>query len=330
MKRPIYLLIVLLFGIVGVYGQDKPKFEFNGYIQVRGVTNFDDYNSFMLRRLKLWVKSTPEFSRHWSYKVQTTLSSLKDEHFFLQDVMIKYSVGTFSIEVGQFVPQFSLERFQSDYRLPLMERAAVINALIPDGTLGVRDLGLQANYKAKNNLVQTHLGIFNGYGIKEYRFANQGFMIVQKSSLNLPLFTGYLGMGYSFQYRRAENLAIPKVLPDTVNYSGPDVRYNIFVVYRGRKLWLQGEYLNANFSGSRAWGYYMFSALRLNKSRFVAGYEFYKDLISVTRDLPSFRLGYEYLINDYKLKLSVDNYFQLQAGEVKNYLLSLQLQMFIN
>ncbi len=331
--KKLYLLVLLLFIFSVAFpqqtGNNKKLLDFGGYIQVRALSNFDDYNSFMVRRLKFWVKSGPDFPEHWSYKVQTVLSS-KKEVFFMEDIKVKYTAGPFSLEIGQFVPHFSLERFQSEYCLPVMERASVIGALIPNGTLGVRDLGLQANYESKNNLVQTHLGVFNGYGIKEYRFTNRGFMIVHKSSLSLPVFTGRLGVGYSFQYRKAEELIIPKVLPDTVAYTGNDVRYNVFLVYKSKKLWLQGEYLNANFSGSRAWGYYMFSALRLNKSQFVAGYEFYKDLISETVDLPSFRLGYEYLINDYKLKLSVDNYFQLQAGEVKNYLLSLQLQVFIN
>lgn len=331
MKRLVF--ITFLLGLtVAAFAQQKSllsKPEFNGYIQIRAVSNMADYNSFMVRRLKLWIKSEPQSSHGWFYKVQTTLTSKEDEKFFLQDVKLGYKAGQFSLDVGQFVPQYSLERFESDYKIPTLERAKVINCLIPDGTLGVRDLGAQVNYHTKNKLIETHLGIFNGYGIKEYRFHNQGFMITHKTELNLPMQNSELKLGYSLQYRQAENLALPKILPDTISYTGSDVRYDLFAMFKTSRLWLQAEYLSMYLGQKRTWGYYVFSAFNVHKSQFVASYEYYKDLIPQTADLPAFRLGYNYLLNSYKLRLSLDNYFQLDGYHVKNYLLSLQLQVFL-
>ena len=230
------VLISFLLGLTIVAFSQRQSLlsepEFNGYIQIRAVSNLADYNSFMVRRLKLWVKSEPQSSHGWFYKIQTTLTSKEDEKFFLQDVKLGYRDGRFSFDIGQFVPQYSLERFESDYKIPTLERAKVINCLIPDGTLGVRDLGAQVNYHTKNKLLETHLGIFNGYGIKEYRFRNQGFMVTHKTELNFPLQNSELKVGYSLQYRKIQGLAFPKILPDTISYSGSDVRYDLFAMFK--------------------------------------------------------------------------------------------------
>jgi len=328
-----FLFIALAF-IPGLISAQENKFakniDFNGYIQIRGVSNFDDYTSFSVRRLKLWLKSKPEFSEHWSYKIQTTFSSLAQEKFFLQDVKIGYKTGLFSFDIGQFVPQYSLQRFQPDYKIAPIERARVVNALIPDGTLGVRDIGLQVNFKTKNKLFETHLGIFNGYGIKEYRFNNQGYMLAHKSKFNIPANQGKIKIGYSLQYRYAENLQLRFIFPDSILFSGSDFRYNVFAMYESKPFEIQAEYLTANFDGQKASGYYILSAINLNKNQIVLSYETYNDLIKETTDKPYYRLGYNYLIKKYKLELSFDNYFQLNDNKIEKYFASIQLQIFLN
>ena len=57
--------------------------------------------------------------------------------------------------------------------------------------------------------------------------------------------------------------------------------------------------------------------------------EDYKDLIQETSDKPNYRIGYNYLIKDYKIKISLDNYFRLNSGKIENYYASLQLQLFL-
>ncbi|MCF6356742.1 MAG: hypothetical protein L3J54_02955 [Draconibacterium sp.] len=91
----------------------------------------------------------------------------------------------------------------------------------------------------------------------------------------------------------------------------------------------QAEYLNAGFEGQKAEGYYLLSAIYYKKNQLVLSYEYYKDLIDKTADKPFCRIGYNYLIKDYKIKLSFDNYFQINQGNIEKYFASIQLQIFL-
>jgi len=309
--------------------ENKLKVDWNAYSQIKFSIDFNDNYNFSLRRLKLWLKSSPDFSEHWSYKIQTTLSSLKNENFFLQDVKLGYKASIWSFDIGQFVPEYSLQRFQSDYLLPVTERATVINSLIPNGTFGARDIGIQANIKTKNNVWQTHFGIFNGYGIKEYRFNNKGVLLTNKSELNLITGTGAIKAGYSVMFRKADNQIYPKIMPDTILYSGNDFRYNFFLLYKTKFFEIQGEYLTAVFDNNQhSEGYYIMSAINLRKHQIVLAYEDYKDIISSSSDFPYYHIGYNYLINKHKIKLFFDNDFQIINNKIQNYLASVQLQVF--
>jgi hypothetical protein len=326
------LFILLLSFTSQVFSQETDiikNIDFNGYIQIRGISNFDDYTSFSMRRLKLWVKSKPEFSKHWSYKIQTTFSSFLQEKFLLQDVKIGYKTGLFSFDIGQFVPQYSLQRFQPDYKIAPVERAKAINTLIPDGTIGVRDIGIQANFESKNKSFKTHLGFFNGYGIKEYRFNNQGYMVVHKSEINIPVKNNKIKLGYSVQYRKAQDLQLRFILPDTMLFSGNDFRYNLFAMFKSKTVKLQAEILNADLNGIYVHGYYLLSAININKNQIVLSVENYKDFIDETIDKPYYRIGYNYFIKDYKIKLSVDNYFQINTDKIEKYYATVQLQIFL-
>lgn len=301
--------------------------DWNGYTQLRASSDFSNNNEFSLRRLKFWLKSTPEFSEDWSYKIQSTISSSQQEKFFLQDVKLAYKTGLFSFDIGQFVPAYSLQWSQPDYKNPAIERANVINILYPNGTFGVRDLGTQVNFQTKNKFLKTSFGIFNGYGIKKYNPNNHGFMTTHKTSFNFCFQNSNLQFGYSLQYRQADNLKIPKVLPDTISFSGIDFRYNFFLSYSSKFLQFQSEFLNANIGGQKAFGYYFLSTINIKEQQIVLSYEDYCDLISETSDKPYCRIGYNYLINKYKLKLSFDNYFQIN-NKIENYIASIQIQIF--
>ncbi len=302
--------------------------EFKGYIQIRAEDNFNGHAGFLLRRLKMWLRSNPKLSP-WSYKIQATMSGLSGEKFFLQDVKIGYRLGNFSCDLGQFVPQFSLQRFQHDYRLPVLERAKVINVLIPNGTLGVRDVGLQLNYENARSQVKTHLGIFNGYGIKQFRSNNKGYLLTHKTSLSLFHGMRHFEMGYSLQYRKADRLPLKSILPDSVRFSGNDFRYNFFVMFQEKCLAIQAEYLHAIFGGYRAWGYYVLGSLTLRKHQIAFEFEEYKDAIQATADTPFARVDYNYLWQSYKTKLSFDYYFPLAHTAQKASVFSCQVQLFL-
>jgi len=261
--RKIFTMILVMSGFLANAQTDSQKLpvSWNGYTQLRFTSNFNDVNSFAMRRMKLWVNSAPGFSEHWGFHLQTTITSYQNEKFFLQDVMAFYKQGQFRFNLGQFVPHYSLQRFQPDYKIPLAERAGVINALIPNGTLGVRDIGAEANYSAKDNRLQAWLGVFNGYGIKEYRLNNSGILLTQKTAFNL--FNDHLNAGYSLMYRNAEEIQFLAVLPDSITYSGNDFRYNVFAQWHSKMWNIQAEYLRANLDGKIADGWYVLANLNL-------------------------------------------------------------------
>ena len=329
-KKGVFIAVFLLVTVL-TYGQDHAfsnKVNWHGYTQFRFSSNFDGNTAVSLRRLKFWMNSGPGFSKHWSFKVQGTFSSHFSEKFLLQDIKVGYRTGAFSFYFGQLIPAYSLEWFQHDFLLPVIERAKVIDALTPDGTLGVRDIGAQASYLSENKLLKISLGLFNGNGIKRYHFNNRGYMLTNKTELDIPINKSRLKLGYSLQYRKADQLKIPFVLPDTVAFSGNDFRYNFFLAFQSKNFNIQGEWLHASFNGSVAYGYYLLSWLTMKRNQVVFSYEEYHDLIPQTVAHPTFRLGYDYMIKAYKVKLFFDNYCQFDSGKIINYTASLQFQFF--
>jgi hypothetical protein len=332
MKNWLLYIVILLFSAQSsvTYAQEQhaQKVEWNGYAQLRFTSNFSDVNSFSMRRMKLWVNSAPGFSEHWGFHVQTTITSLQNEKFFLQDVMAFYKQGQFRVNMGQFVPEYSLQRFQPDYEIPLTERANVINALIPNGTLGVRDIGIEGKYTSPNKNVETWLGIFNGNGIKEYRLNNSGILVTHKTAFHL--FNEQFTTGYSAIYRKADQLQLVAILPDSVKFSGNDFRYNLFAQYQSKKIQIQAEYLWADLDNKIADGYYILAALNLGKNQLVTSWNQYNDLIESTDNSPIVHLAYNYLVNGDKLKIMFDNGVQISNGSLKNYFATIQLQISFN
>lgn len=326
-------IITVLLLLSGLLAQAQPNYRkaavsWNGYAQLRFTSNFNEVNSFSMRRMKLWVASTPEFDNHWGYKIQTTITSNQNEKFMLQDVLVFYQKAHFKFNIGQFVPQFSLQRFQPDYTIPLTERADVVNALIPNGTLGARDIGVEGNYTSSNQKIKTWLGLFNGNGIKEYIFDNEGIMLTHKTMVDL--YNHQLVAGYSLMYRKADHLQLKSVLPDSVIFSGNDFRYNLFVLYQSKKLQVQAEYLRAKLNNKIADGYYVLTTLNLARNQIVFSWNKYNDLVSSTDNSPILHLGYNRLVNGDKLKFMFDNGAQLSAGSFKNYFAVIQIQLFFN
>ncbi len=323
-------LILLILGLLAQAQTDTQKSPiiWNGYTQLRFTSNFNDANSFAMRRMKLWLNSAPDFNEHWGFKVQTTITSNQNENFLLQDVLAFYKLGQFRVNMGQFIPHFSLQRFQPDYEIVLTERAEVINALIPNGTLGVRDIGAEIKWQNKTKTLESWLGTFNGNGIKQYRRDYSGIMMTHKTKLYT--LNHHLLVGYSFMYRKADNLQLLKIIPDDERFLGNDFRYNLFAEFHLKTFELQSEYLRANLDGKIADGYYILTTLNLGKNQLVSSFNKYSDLIESTDDSPFVHLGYNYLVNSDKLKIMLDNGVQISNEHIKKYFATLQLQLFFN
>jgi hypothetical protein len=331
MKHFLFILLLATFsGLPAWAAATEKPVGVHAYLQFRGTSDLKSEGEFFLRRLKVWVRSEPGFSRHWSFKVQTTFTSLHKEKFFLQDVKLNYRWRCFSLDMGQFVPAFSLQRSQHDYRIAPIERARVVNVLIPDGTLGVRDLGFQLNYHTRGSRFRAQLGVFNGYGIKDYRPHNRGIMVAHRSKWKFSLpSAGKVLVGYSLMYRWAEDLPLYFVLPDSVRFTGKDVRTNLFGEWKWHWVDVQAEVIRAHLKGNVAYGYYLLCVLSYRRSQWVFSGETYHDLIESTADIPMYRLGYNYLVDDYRIRLSLDNRFEIKHHRVSNYRITIQLQFFL-
>ncbi len=304
------------------------KVNWHAYTQLRFATDFNDYNNFSIRRLKFWIRSGPAFSKHWSFKAQAIFMSIQKEKFFLQDVYGQYNFGKSSIRFGQFIPRYSLQRFQPDYLIPSTERARAVNLLIPDGTLGVRDLGIQYNLTTLKNNLKFNVGLFNGYGIKDYRFNNTGIMATQNLSYRILLKRSSLQFGYSVMYRNAENLNLPGIEPDTVAYSGDELRYNVNAIFKSKIFDIQAEYLWAGLEGITAKGYYVQALLKFNAGNHAYFmYDHYENGYESSLNDPWYIGGYNYLFKRESIMLTFETGFQKMAGGWNNRTV-LQFQMF--
>ena len=328
--RSFLIVLLLIFLIHPCFSQDIAwkKSSWNGYAQLRFTTDLNKAHSFEMRRMKLWVKDAPGFSDHWGYKVQTTISSSQNEKFFLQDVEAFYRKDNFNISFGQFTPRFSLQRFQSDAIIPLTERSPVIQSLVPAAGLGGRDIGIEGTFFGRNKHFQTWVGIFNGDGIKKYRFTQNGVMVTNQTALNL--LNNHLHTGYSIMFRKADQLQLTSLLPDSVTFSGNEFRYNIFAKYHYKDFNIQAEYLQANLNGESAAGYYLLATLDLKKNQLVASWNEYAGLSKSATDSQIVHLGYNYLMDKDKRKIMLDNAVQIIDGAPENYMATIQFQLFFN
>jgi hypothetical protein len=334
LKYPFTGLLLLML-VFTAKAQDKEgkrqnKVEWHAYTQLRFATNFDNYNNFSVRRLKFWIRSAPGFSKHWSFKAQAIFTSVQREKFFLQDIYGQYTWKNSSIRFGQFIPKYSLQWSQPDYLIPATERARAINLLIPDGTMGIRDIGIQYNLTAFQKKLHFNIGIFNGYGIKDYRYNNSGVMITQNLSYKIPFKKTSLQFGYSVMYRNGEDLFLPGIITDTLLYTGREFSFNVNAIFISRIVDIQAEYLQANPDTVSASGYYALAKVKFNaKNHAYLMYDHYTYGYETQRNSPWYIAGFNYLFKHYDIMLTLETGFQKSAGEWVNRTV-LQFQMFFH
>jgi hypothetical protein len=100
-------------------------------------------------------------------------------------------------------------------------------------------------------------------------------------------------------------------------------------MYKSKLFEFQTEYLVADFNGQKANGYYILTTINIKKNQIVLSFEDYNDLIQESLDKPYCRIGYNYKIKEDKIKLSFDNYFQIEGSHIEKHFTSIQLQIFL-
>jgi phosphate-selective porin OprO and OprP len=160
----------------------KRPIRMSGYVQFRGTSAQDDNDAFLIRRARLNLAA--DIAPRWSYltvldfgnaasksvssidfKKGTSKTGLTQKPVML-DAQIDYAVNSADrLSFGQFKVPFSYESLRSDADLDTINRAQVVEKLVPGRDLGAqgRDLGIQ--YGGARQQLEYAVGVFNGAGI---------------------------------------------------------------------------------------------------------------------------------------------------------------------
>jgi phosphate-selective porin len=308
----------------------QQKIEWNGYLQYRFTDNYLNQANFSVRRAKFWLKGIlPANNGNWNYKLQANFLKQDKYQLLLQDALVSYKLRDFEVTAGQFVPDFSLQRKQPDYQIPLLERAQVVNALVPGSETMARDIGIELKID-ENKTGSFSLGFFNGNGANNVS-NNRNFLFVNHGKLFLlNSHTSKVELGYNLSYRDAHNYQFSKIFGNNYAFTGNDFRFGFEGKINIGEFELQSEYIEAHLGSQKAYGYYALADYLFAKKNLVTlSVEQLDDLNPSTVDDPWYTVGYSYLVKGNDIKLSLDNRFQFASNKT-NALTTLQIQYFLN
>lgn len=323
------ILSIILLSAFSIYGHSSKKnFEWNGYAQFRLYKIDDITEGFMIRRVKLWIKGQVPYSENFRYKVMGIFSYNHAGYFGLLDAYGDYTFGNGYLRFGQQIPEFSLQREQPDWKIPVMERASIVNRMIPAAQSFARDLGIQVHWQPVKRIWQIAAGIFNGDGanLKVHNSAN--FLYSLRSTVKINFVQNYSWyLGGSVMYRNADQSDFSLIFGKDNFYTGSDFRFGIETLLILNKIEIQAEYIKANFDGQIAYGYYAYANYNFSKKdQLVLATEQLVDLNENTNDDPWLKAGYNHLFAGHNIKLMISGGTQFN----NNYTLTTQLQLFFN
>lgn len=296
-----WLLLFALFPVLLL-----AQVEWNGYLQLRYSADNQQLSSFSVRRAKLWLKGSVPLP-HWSYKLQGIFRWQNSGAFILQDAFVEYQHLAFKIRFGQMVPDFSLQRQQSDYLLPVVERAQVINSLIPAAETLARDIGLLLIWNSEKNNWHVSAGLFNGNGANQPQNNDRNFLYTARATKSLTLFSDWqLQSGFSLAFRKSSNLKFKKIFNDETTFSGNDLRWATEFQLTGNGWQFQAEYLQARLKSRQAQGYYVLISKTIERHLLTFSLDQFSDLNPQTSDQPFYIFGYGFHFTGNENKILVD------------------------
>ena len=310
----------------------EPSVDWNGYTQIRFSENFNKQHSFSVRRTKLWLKGQRPDASRWGYKVQALYRWQGDGALVLQDAFVEYRTDLFCLRFGQMTPDFSLERSQHDFVLPLLERAQIINALIPTAESGARDIGMQTHLHSGNDFWSGSFGVFNGEGGNRKGNADNRFLFTTRQLVQWhPRKSIELSAGMSAAYRHATAMAFRHILASDSLFSGDDVRWGVEARAAGQTWSVQGEYLHTSLNTTDAYGYYLLADYRVSAHQLVAlqAERFQAPNVTTTGNPIIWNFGYTYFIQQYRAKVMADLRTEHRPGK-NYYTFMVQTQLFFN
>jgi len=324
-------VLVILFSNQNTFSQNSmPKW--NGYLQTRFASDFDKSTEFIIRRAKLWIYGDVPKADFISYKVQMNYRSFKDDALILQDAYADVRLKNYGkIRVGRFVPDFMLQRMQPDYKIPVLERALVINSFVHNEKQMARETGF--TYLFQNDTLPLHfsIGVFNANVDKPTHSKDNFLLYTSRFTYKIINQKNiWLNIGGSAAYRHINKTTLTTIYKsDSIIISGDDFRWGLEAQFHWDNFELQGEYLEANINKNKANGYYALANYTfLKKYQAVILTEKYNDLNPTTNDNSLYGVGFNYQITG-KTKLMTDLKIQKSATKL-NYLGEIQLQIFFN
>ncbi len=258
-KITVSLLTTVLLISSAQMSLSQIKAEWGGYLQTRFSDDFRSNAGFSIRRAKLWLDGPAPVGDNLYFRMQGIFRYQTSGTFMLQDVYGEYRMPFGFVRAGQFVPDFALERQQGDAFIPLIERAAVINALIPSGDTYARDIGAEFVLEPKGAGFHTSFGIYNGNGGNTKSNEDRQFLYTNRTTYDIR-FTDNLFWtnGFSVAYRDKNNLLFPSILGSGKTFSGEDFRWGLESHLKSNSWEIQGEYVQADLENQKSYGYYVF------------------------------------------------------------------------
>ncbi len=326
----IILIASLILNFKLTFAQSNlPKW--NGYIQTRYASDFDEISEFSIRRAKLWIYGDIPKLDFISYKIQMIYRSFKDESIMMQDAYADIRLkGYGKIRVGRFVPDFMLQRMQPDYEIPVLERANVINGFTHNEKQMARQMGI--NYIFGNDTLPLHFsfGIFNANVDKPMHAKDNYLLYTSRFSYKfLNKKDIWWNIGSSVSYRKLNNSTLTTIYEPDSLISGNDLRFGLETQFHIKNFEFQTEYVEAQINNDKANGWYVLTNYLFNeKYQLTTFAEKYNDLNPSTNNNWWFGAGFNYYFTK-NTKIMTD--FKAQKSETSyNYLGEIQLQIYSN
>jgi len=259
-----FSVIAFLMGMPLHAGQ---KVTWNGYTQLRHQDDYHQESGFGVRRVKLWIDGPMPAQKNIIFKVMGIFRMNNRGAFELLDVFGEYRFALGSLRFGQMVPDFSLEWSQPDARLPLVERAAVVDAMIPGAeTLG-RKMGTMLLAQSPEKTWHASAGVFNGSGANQSGYSKRGYMLTARAFRVFDRTSSrWLHLGGLVLLRDQPNPIAKKIFGTMQKIDGPDFRSGLEGQLRNDRLGLQAEYLTADLDGERSNVYYALLHYQINQT----------------------------------------------------------------
>lgn len=323
---------IVLFGFIFINSSlAQQKLNWGGYLQTRFSDDFRSNTGFSIRRAKFWLDGLAPVVDSLHFRVQGIFRYQTSGTFMLQDVYGEYRMPFGFVRAGQFVPDFSLERAQGDAFIPLIERAAVVNSLIPTGDTYARDIGAEVVLEPTGSGFHTSFGIYNGNGGNTKSNEDRQFLYTNRTTYDIR-FADSLSWtsGFSVAYRDKNDLAFPSICGNGKTFSGKDFRWGLETHLKYTMWEIQAEYIQADLENHKSYGYYIFGDYDFDSlNGIVLSTEKLHVVNPSYSNAPWYIAGYSHFFSGQKEKVMVDVRTQYLSNRT-NYGATIQFQLFFN